>query len=118
MGSTEQGAQEPTESVGGVPRDGDPRNSPSSSITPQGTPEGLLGSHTMVFTFEHGCETSRKKDRVAQGVSGPSSSCVWNPRVFADDARGWQRPFERGLLFLVVRRLLIVASSLVVECGL
>ena len=31
--------------------------------------------------------------RVAQGVSGPSSSCVWNPRVFADDARGWQFPF-------------------------
>ena len=28
--------------------------------------------------------------RVVQGVSGPSSSCVWNPRVFADDARGWQ----------------------------
>ena len=26
--------------------------------------------------------------RVAQGVSGPSSSCVWNPRVFADDAPG------------------------------
>ena len=25
--------------------------------------------------------------RVAQGVSGPSSSCVWNPRVFADGAR-------------------------------
>ena len=24
--------------------------------------------------------------RVAQGVSGPSSSCVWNQRVFADDA--------------------------------
>ena len=24
----------------------------------------------------------------AQGVSGPWSSCVWNPRVFADDARG------------------------------
>ena len=22
-----------------------------------------------------------------------SSSCVWNPRVFADDARGWQCPF-------------------------
>ena len=38
----------------------------------------------------------RKKgqdSRVAQGVSGPSSSCVWNPRVFADDARGWQCPF-------------------------
>ena len=31
--------------------------------------------------------------RVAQGVSGPSSSCVWNLRVFADDARGWQCPF-------------------------
>ena len=28
-----------------------------------------------------------------RGVSGPSSSCVWNPRVFADDARGWQCPF-------------------------
>ena len=25
--------------------------------------------------------------------AGPSSSCVWNPRVFADDARGWQCPF-------------------------
>ena len=23
----------------------------------------------------------------------PSSSCMWNPRVFADDARGWQCPF-------------------------
>ena len=31
--------------------------------------------------------------RVAQVVSGPSSSCVWNPRVFADDAWGWQCPF-------------------------
>ena len=31
--------------------------------------------------------------RVVQGVSGPSSSCVWNPRVFADDAQGWQCPF-------------------------
>ena len=28
--------------------------------------------------------------RVAQGVSGPSSSCVWNPRVFAED------PLEKG----------------------
>ena len=28
-----------------------------------------------------------------QSGSGPSSSCVWNPRVFADDARGWQCPF-------------------------
>ena len=31
--------------------------------------------------------------RVAQGVSGPSSSCVWNPRVFPDNARGCQCPF-------------------------
>ena len=31
--------------------------------------------------------------RAAQGVSGPSSSCVWNQRVVADDARGWQCPF-------------------------
>ena len=22
--------------------------------------------------------------------------CVWNPRVFADDARGWQCPFVLG----------------------
>ena len=36
---------------------------PSSSITPQGTPEGPLGSHTTVFTFEHGCGTSGKKAR-------------------------------------------------------
>ena len=25
-----------------------------------------------------------------QGVSGPSSSCVWNPRVFADDEQ-WEK---------------------------
>ena len=31
--------------------------------------------------------------RVARGVSGPSSSCVWNPRVFADDARECPCPF-------------------------
>ena len=28
-----------------------------------------------------------------QGFSGPWSSCVWNPRVFPDDARGCQCPF-------------------------
>ena len=32
-----------------------------------------------------------KKDLIsfegAQGVSGPSSSCVWNPRVFLDDVQ-------------------------------
>ena len=31
--------------------------------------------------------------RVAQGFSGPWSSCVWNPQVFPDDARGCQCPF-------------------------
>ena len=33
----------------------------------------------------------------ATGISGLHSKvtrgCVWNPRVFADDARGWQCPF-------------------------
>ena len=28
--------------------------------------------------------------RVVQGFSGPLSSCVWNLRVFPDDARGCQ----------------------------
>ena len=31
--------------------------------------------------------------RVVQGVSGPLSSCVWNLRVFPDDAQGCQCPF-------------------------
>ena len=31
--------------------------------------------------------------RGAQGVSGPSSCCVCNPRVFPDDAQGSQCPF-------------------------
>ena len=35
--------------------------------------------------------------RVAQRVSGPSSSCVWNPRVFLDDARECQCPFVLSL---------------------
>ena len=30
--------------------------------------------------------------RDSLGKNG-TSSCVWNPRVFADDARGWQCPF-------------------------
>ena len=41
----------------------------------------------------HQVEGTPLASRVAQGVSGPSSSCVWNTRVFADDARGWQWPF-------------------------
>ena len=32
--------------------------------------------------------------RVAQGVSGPSSSCVWNPRVFADDLTPLPQPVQ------------------------
>ena len=40
-----------------------------------------------------GCVPTPLASRVAQGVSGPSSSCVWNPRVFVDDAWGWQCPF-------------------------
>ena len=31
--------------------------------------------------------------RVVQGVSGPSSCCAWNLRVFPDDAQGSQCPF-------------------------
>ena len=30
------------------------------------------------------------RGRRRRGRPGPSSSCVWNPRVFADDALGWQ----------------------------
>ena len=40
--------------------------------------------------------------RVAQGVSGPSSSWVWNPRVFADDAQGWQCPFVLCLHLILI----------------
>ena len=42
---------------------------------------------------QEGCQGPFRPSGHAQGVSGPSSSCVWNPRVFADDARGWQCPF-------------------------
>ena len=35
----------------------------------------------------HAVTKSQTQLSQAQGVSGPSSSCVWNPRVFADDAR-------------------------------
>ena len=53
-------------------------------ITTGGSPDSLL------YLCQHECPLA---SRVAQGVSGPSSSCVWNPRVFADDARGWRCPF-------------------------
>ena len=36
--------------------------------------------------------------RVAQGVSGPSSSCVWNPRVFLDDGPSGDVHVENLLL--------------------
>ena len=32
--------------------------------------------------------------RIAQGVSRTSWSCVWKPRVFPNDSRGCQCPFE------------------------
>ena len=47
----------------------------------EGNPEGEI-------TIRRGTDTP-----VRRPDSGPSSSCVWNPRVFADDARGWQCPF-------------------------
>ena len=59
-----------------------------SSDTSEPSPSGSLPS-----TGQWGCYTALAGSSPAQGVSGPSSSCVWNPRVFADDARGWQCPF-------------------------
>ena len=51
-----------------------------------------------------------------RGVSGPSSRCVWNPRVFADDARGWQCPFvlclhPQGCLRRGVRHRVLLKSG-------
>ena len=37
-----------------------------------------------------GPRDASKKD--SRGLSR-GAACVWNPRVFADDARGWQCPF-------------------------
>ena len=47
--------------------------------TPSGVPRGPYQLHSIP-------EFSPLASRVAQGVSGPPSSCVWNPRVFADPA--------------------------------
>ena len=55
---------------------------------PSGVSYGAVGSE-----FSVNESAAPLASRVAQGVSGPSSSCVWNPRVFADDARGGQCPF-------------------------
>ena len=42
--------------------------------------------------------------RVAQGVSGPSSSCVWNPRVFAPPEKDLESPSSMRLQALVPSR--------------
>ena len=47
-------------------------------------------SSALAFPLDLG---ARPLCRRLRGRAGPSSSCVWNPRVFADDARGWQCPF-------------------------
>ena len=61
-----------------------------------------------------GCAGLRKgtplASRVAQGVSGPPSSCVWNPRVFAHTHTHTHKYLEekgRGMLsvFLVITEL-------------
>ena len=57
-----------------------------------------MAAHTSIFAWRipwteepgglQSMDILRRLYDHAQGVSGPSSSCVWNPRVFADDARG------------------------------
>ena len=67
----------------------------SSSLRSQAQVEGVIGGverEEAVHGDENRAETPLAS-RVAQGVSGHSLSCVWIPRVFADDARGWQCPF-------------------------
>ena len=56
----------------------------------------VLQHVALPFQPQPGLQTEHQSSQIpasAQGVSGPSLSCVWNPRVFADDARGWQCPF-------------------------
>ena len=55
-------------------------------LQPQGTCRVGTGESGLALSEEGTSLASR----VAQGVSGPSSSCVWNLRVFPDDARGCQ----------------------------
>ena len=51
-----------------------------------------LASHQLCPSHQRGPK-SRGGEIYTTSRAGPSSSCVWNPRVFADDARGWQCPF-------------------------
>ena len=55
--------------------------------------DAIQPSHPLSSSSPPATNPSQLASRVAQGVSGPSSSCVWNPRVFADDARGCQCSF-------------------------
>ena len=54
--------------------------------------------------------------RVVQRATGPSSSCVWNPRVFPDDAQGCQCRFglclhPQGCLRRGVRHRVLLKSG-------
>ena len=46
--------------------------------------DGITDSMDMSFSELRELVMPSFASRVVQGVSGPSSSCVWNPRVFAD----------------------------------
>ena len=79
---------------------------------PSSRAEGLLFLHGL--ESNPGSSLQTEEEAGAQGVSGPSSSCVWNPRVFADDARGWRCPFvlclqPQGCLRRGVRVLLLLS---------
>ena len=64
-------------------------------LRPQGPCRVGTGESGLVLTEEgNPAGLSSCSARVAQGVSGPSSSCVWNPRVFADDARARESFFN------------------------
>ena len=72
------------------------RQEPQASslfLTPTLRPQGpcRVGSGELGLVLSE--EGTPLASRVAQGVSGPTSSCVWNPRVFLDDARECQCPF-------------------------
>ena len=67
----------------------EPQASSPFRLRPQGPCRVGTGESCLVLSEEGNpaCLSS------CQGFSGPWSSCVWNPRVFPDDARGCQCPF-------------------------
>ena len=69
-----------------------PHFTSTETVNPNGSPHSAVQSKGLSRVFSN---TTVQKHQFfgAQGVSGPSSSRVWIPRVFADDARGWQCPF-------------------------